>query len=90
MKEIKFFDSREEMKVEKRKREGVWRPLHTDFINKKYKVTFVNGTDDPDKTVEVETKRQEEIIKKQRKTLLKSKLDDDSMTFDELKEYLRE
>ena len=83
MKDILYFDTLEQVQEESKKRIGVYRSLHTDFIDGRFKVTFVNGDDDPansPKQIDVEQQRLEE---------LKKKLQDDTITFDELKEYLR-
>lgn len=85
MKEIKIFDTNEEARKEIKKRAGIWRSLNTDFVNGKIKVTFVNGNDDPDNSQESQKNRK----KIERRKDLKSKLDDNSINFDELKEYLR-
>tara|TARA_R110000751_G_C13573120_1_gene458870 strand:+ start:377 stop:655 length:279 start_codon:yes stop_codon:yes gene_type:complete len=83
--EIIFFNSNEEAKIDKRKRRGVWRPLETITVDNKIKVTFVNGIDDPDNSDEYKQKQ----IKFKRKKTLNSKLQDDSITFNELKELMR-
>lgn len=85
--EIKTFRTLDEAKAEKKRRAGTWRPLHTDFVNNQVRVTFVNGTDDPDKTPEVETKRQEEKTRQQRLRTLEQKID--TMTDTELREYIK-
>lgn len=88
-KETLEFNTDKERKIEIKKRAGIERPLFLDHKDDKFYVTFVTGIDDPDKTPEVEAKRQENKIKRQRRKILQSKLDDDSITFEELKEYLR-
>jgi len=84
-KEIVTFNSLVEAKAEKKKRAGIWRPLHTDLIDNKWKVTFVNGDDDPSNS----EKSLQNTVKLARKQELQIKLDDDTITFSELKEYLR-
>ena len=83
--EIIFFNSNEEAKIDKKKRRGVWRPLETITVDNKIKVTFVNGIDDSDNSDEY---KQKTVILKRKKTL-NSKLQDDSITFNELKELMR-
>jgi len=46
--EIKFFNTELGAHEETRRRRGTWRPLRTEFINRKWRVTYVTGTDDPD------------------------------------------
>ena len=85
-KEILFFNTLEEAKIEMKKRMGVWRPLYTDFIDEKTRVTFVNGEDDP-----VNSPEQRELDTKfQRIGELNKKLIDDTVnfTFEEFKELL--
>jgi len=84
--EIKFFNSLEDAKIEKKKMtKKNFRPLHTDFVDGKIKVTFVNGDDDPANSDEQKALD----VKFQRISELDSKLQDDSLTFPELKERMR-
>lgn len=83
--EILSFDTIEKSKIEKKKRAGKWRPLHTDFVNDKYTVTFVNGTDDPDNSEQAIQGRIKFIAQKE----LRKKLYDNTINFEELKKYLR-
>ena len=85
MKEKITFGNLEEATIEKKNRKGVWRPLHTNFVGSNVVVVFVNGTDDPENSQESIDKK----IKFQKRKELSAKLEDDSITFDELKEYLR-
>ena len=88
-KEIKTFNTLSEAKAEKKKRAGIWRPLHTDIMDGKWKITFVNGIDDPDNSIESVTKRNNEKIKNEKIIVLKSKIDDDTSTLSEIREYLK-
>lgn len=67
-----------------------WRSLHTDFINNDesqgYRVTYVNGSDDPDNSPEADQRR----LEVQRQKLLRKKLEDNTISFVELKEFLRD
>lgn len=83
--DIQEFDNRDEADLEKKKRHGTWDTIHTDYINGKIKVTFVNGDDDPQNSPEV----LEEEARMQTLNALNQKLQDNSITFDELKEYMR-
>lgn len=87
--EIKEFNTRDEAIAEKKRRSGKWRPLHTDFVNNKWKVTFVDGTDDPDKTPEAEQKRLEEKTKKSRLEELRQKISTSTIMPAELVEYIK-
>jgi len=64
-----------------------FRALHTDFVDNgnKIRVTFVNGKDDPHNSKESLDNRK----KFQRKKELVDKIKDNSLTFEELKEYMR-
>lgn len=65
-----------------------FRPLHTNFINEKYEVTFVKGTDDPHNAPDVVAQREAEQLKKDRDTELKQKAKDKTLTKDESEELL--
>lgn len=88
-KETLFFNSEEERKTEIKKRKGIDRPLFKDNKDGKFYVTFVNGTDDPDKTPEAEAKRQEQKIKRQRILELYTKQETIDLTIEELNELRR-
>ena len=66
-----------------------WRPFHTDFINNDelqgYHVTYVNGIDDPHNSSEAISDR----LEQQRIRTLREKLEDDSISFSQLKDLLR-
>lgn len=79
------FDSWKLAKTAKMERLGESRAIHNDIIDGKIRVTFVNGDDDPNNSPEAQNRR----IVFERKKELSTKLEDDSITFDELKEYLR-
>lgn len=90
---IEFYNTLSEMKTAtsrsgQRHRDG-WRPIQTDFINNQYKVTFVNGSDDPDNSPSSVAKRNKRKSNQQKLNLLLSKLENDSITFSEVKEFLR-
>ncbi len=79
------FNNIEEANVEKKNRHGEWYSLHTDFIDEKIRVTFVNGTDDP-----ANSEEQAQInLTFQRLKELSLKLQDNTITFEELKELMR-
>ena len=65
------------------------RPLHTDFINNDelqgFHVTYVNGIDDPENSAEAIAKRAEFA----RLKTLRAKLENDTISFPELKDLLR-
>jgi len=62
-----------------------WRALHTDFINNNerdgYHVTFVNGADNPQNTLENQ--------KVQRMKELEAKVQDDTISLRQIRELLR-
>lgn len=84
-KEIKMFNTIDGANLEKKRRAGTWRPLHTDFVNDKVRITFVNGSDDPDNSLESQNRR----IEFNRMKALGIKLKDDTISFNEVKELLR-
>jgi len=69
------------------------RSLHTDFINNDesqgYRVTFVDGLDDPHNAPELVEQRRLQKIDNDRKINLKEKLKNDSISMPELRELLR-
>lgn len=81
-KKIKTFDSKDEMYAEVKKlhKDG-FVTLHKDLINNKWRLTSVNGTDDPNNLID--------NSKFLRRKELQSKLNDNSIVFEELKELLR-
>ena len=83
--EVVFFDTMEQAKVVKQQKSGTWRALHNDFVDGKIRVTFVNGVDDPINSQETQDRK----IFFNRTQELILKLQDDSMTFSEWKEYFR-
>lgn len=85
---IEFEDYRTRSKMQKGKDVRIsngWRSLHTDFINKRYHVTFVNGIDDPDNSPEALQQR----ANFQLQELLTARLTNDSLTFKEFKILMR-
>ena len=90
-KEIKEYSSREEMKQGKvlKHSQGL-RPLHTDFINNDesqgYRVTFVDGSDDPNNAPELVAQRAQDKTNRLRKEELQNKSD---ITLPEMQELLR-
>jgi hypothetical protein len=83
---IKTFDNELLSKTEKKEmnKQG-FRSLHTDHINNKIVVTFVKGTDDPHNSEESKALQ----IKSNEIKKLRSKLQDNSINFEELKELMR-
>jgi len=69
------------------------RALHTDFINNDesqgYRVTFVDGTDDPNNDPALVAKRDADEIEQTRVNELILKLDDSTITASEIKEFLK-
>ena len=69
-----------------------FRPLHTNFINNDesqgYRVTFVDGPDDPDNALELVAKRESEELTRSRNKELKEKAKNKSLTKDERDELL--
>ena len=92
--ETEDYINRDSMKADKviRASNG-WRSLHTDFINNKesdgYRVTFVNGIDNEENSPERIAERALEIKNQKRIDFLKEKIEDDSITFSQVKEFLR-
>ena len=74
-----FFNTRKEADIEKKTRHGIWYVKHTDFINEKIRVTFVNGDDDPNNS----EKLQEYKLKLFRKKELLVKQKASTITFPE-------
>lgn len=66
-----------------------WSSLHEDFINNKesngYRVTYVNGSDDPNNSPKAAQRR----LEFQRQGELIEKLKGNTISFNELKELLR-
>lgn len=79
------FLTRQEVNIEKKKRLGEWCCIHTDFIDDKFVLTFVNGKDDPNNSIETQNIQ----AKFERQNILTRKLQDNSMTFEDMKEYMR-
>ena len=63
-----------------------FRPLHTNFINGKYEVTFVNGLDDPHNDSVLVAQRAQEQTNRLRKEELNNKA---VLTIPEMRELLR-
>jgi len=81
--ETEFYFTRKLMKKGKKQRHlNQWRPLHTDFINKRFKVTYVNGSDNPQQT---ESQKAEFILTE----LLLGKLQNDTITQSQLRTLIR-
>jgi len=84
-KEILTFNSIEEANKEKKNRAKTWRPLHTDFVNNKIRVTFVNGLDDPDNSPESIKNKEQHV----RNKTLREKLKNRTISQPELLELLQ-
>ena len=90
-KEIKIYQTKDEMNIGKTtfRAQGM-RSLHTDFINNDekqgYRVTFVNGTDDPSNAPELVEERIQKQIDRIRKEELQNK---PNITLPEMQELLR-
>jgi len=88
--EIETFRTRKIMKREKliRTTNG-WRPLHTDFVDNNesdgYRVTFVNGLDDSSNSDEAK----ENQSKQRLRDLLIQTIENDTITFSDLKILMR-
>lgn len=82
MKKIIIFNSLQEAQDEKKKQEGIFCPLHTDFVGGKVKVTFVNGEDEPKISDEIQAMRtfEDELLQK---------LDTKEINLDGIKELLK-
>jgi len=65
-----------------------WKSLHTDFINNKYRITWVNGTDDPENDPIEVAKRQQQKLDQIRQDELKEKLKNRTISQPELFELL--
>lgn len=87
MKIVKTFNTREEASAEKKRLavEEKYVVIHTDYIDDKFVVTFVNGDDSPANSEESKQRQQKMI----RLGELNKKLQDNSINFDELKELMR-
>jgi len=88
--QIHNFPTRKVMKKEKKKMNQLgFRSLHTDFINNNesqgFKVTFVNGVDDPNNSEEQKTR---EIRFELRELLIKT-IENDTITFKDYKMLMR-
>jgi len=84
--ETEIYPTRKVMKREKAKRIlNNWRSLHTDFINNKFHVTFVNGSDNPDNSDEAKDSRLKHKLTK----LLVRTIENDTITFNDLKMLMR-
>jgi len=88
--QVKDFPTRKVMKREEKKMHDLgFIPLHTDFIqndeSKGYRVTFVNGVDDPSNSEEAKLSE----LKVQLESILLESLERDVITFKDLKMLLR-
>lgn len=88
-KEILEFNTREERKAEIKLRAGVMRPMFPDFVNGKYKITFVDELDDPDNDPVLVAQRAADKVKRDRDKELKQKIKDGTSTKAEDKEILK-
>ena len=90
-KEIKIYQPRDKMNLDKTSfnSKGM-RSLHTDFINNDesqgYRVTFVNGIDDPNNAPELVAQRAKEQTNRIRKEELQNK---QNITLPEMQELMR-
>jgi len=81
----KYF-SQKKMRIGKNVRNSNgWRPLQTDFIDNGFLVTYVIGTDDPDNSEEANNRR----LKLKLKKLLIRTIENDTITFSDLKMLMR-
>lgn len=81
--ETEFYFNRRSMKKAKSQRlENQWRSLHTDIINDRFRVTYVNGSDDPKPD-------ESENAKLELQELLLGKLKNNTITFEQLKTLIR-
>ena len=92
--EIIDYTTREFMKQgKKEKHSQVLRPLHTDFVNNDekqgYRVTFVDGVDDPNNAPELVAQREADKIEQIRTDELLVKIDESIINPDEIKEFLK-
>ncbi len=93
-KEIINYFTKSEMKIGKKQKtiEG-FRPLHTNFINNDesqgYRVTFVDGIDDPHNDPALVAERKADKIEKTRTDELLVKIEDSTINPDEIKEFLK-
>jgi len=84
--QIETYPTRKVMKRNKKSRHtNGWRSLHTDFIDSNYRVTFVNGLDDPDKSDQAEINRSKSKLTK----LLVKTIQNNTITWDDYKILLR-
>ena len=90
-KEIIDYPTRELMKIGKKEKHDLGlRSLHTDFINNDekqgYRITFVNGTDDPNNAPELIAQRAQEQINRLRKEELRN---EPNITLPEMQELMK-
>jgi len=88
--QIEFYPTRKVMKRDKKIMNlAGFRPLHTDFIDndesKGYRVTFVNGSDDPNSSEDV---REDRLRFKLRKLLIKT-IENNTIDWNDYKILLR-
>jgi len=84
--ETKTFPTRKVMKREKLKMNQLgFRSLHTNFIDNKFEVVFVNGSDDPANSEEAEENKLRFKLEK----LLIETIENDTITFDDYKILMR-
>jgi len=83
---IETYPTRKVMKRQKQLKALVgFSSLHTDFIDNKFRVTFVNGSDDPANSDEA---RDDKLKFKLRQLLIRS-IENDTITFTDLKMLMR-
>ena len=93
-KEIIYYPTRDEMKIGENtfNAQGM-RSLHTNFKNNDekqgYRVTFVDGLDDPNNAPELVVQREADKIEQIRTDELLVKIDESTINPDEIKEFLK-
>jgi len=82
--EIEFYPNKRLMQRGKVQRHlNLWRPLHTDFIGNKIRVTYVNDLDNPDQP------NPEQDARRELTDLLLGKLKNNTITFEQFKTLSR-
>lgn len=88
--DIQTFASKKEAEIEIKNRAGVFRAMYPDKLSDgTFQITFVNGEDDPDNSDESKQREVTQKTNQDRLEVLQTKLDDDTINFVQLKEYLR-
>jgi len=80
-----YFNRKSMDRDKKTRHKNNWRSLHTDIINNKFHVTYVNGSDDPDNSEESKERRLQFRLQK----LLVKTIENDTITFNDLKILMR-